>query len=127
MSEPDPLIERIEQVVEALERIPRRMAGFASHAEFDRSPEARDALDAVCMVLIAVGEALKKIDRKTDGRLLPRYPGIDWKGAMGVRDVIAHDYFDLDAEEIFDICRNDVPPLIETLRAMIEDLRRGPA
>ena len=52
------------------------------------------------MVLIAVGEAFKQIDRKTDGKLLARYPEVDWAGVMGVRDVIAHGYFDVDADEV---------------------------
>ena len=39
-----------------------------------------------------------------------------------MRDVIAHGYFDIDADEVFGICRDDIPVLIETVRKMIEDL-----
>jgi uncharacterized protein with HEPN domain len=79
-------------------------------------------LDSICMILIAVGEAFKKIDRRTEGRLLSRYPQVDWSGVKGIRDVIAHEYFDLDAEEVYDICKRDVPVLIETVRKMIQDM-----
>ena len=41
---------------------------------------------------------------------------------MGVRNVIAHGYFDIDAEEIFSICQKDIPALIGTLRKMLNDL-----
>jgi len=41
---------------------------------------------------------------------------------MGVRDVIAHGYFDIDVEEVFAICRTDIPSLIRTVRKMIEEL-----
>lgn len=125
MSDPELIIEQLEQTLEALERIPARVSGIVEAAQFFESPEGREKLDSICMVLIAVGESIKKIDRKTGGRLLGRYPAVDWKGVMGVRDVIAHDYFDLDAEEVFAICRTDVPPLAETLCAMIDDLRYG--
>jgi len=79
-------------------------------------------LDAIAMVLLAVGEAFKKIDQRTSGTLLSQYPQVDWAGVKGIRDVIAHEYFDLDAEEVYGICKNDVPVLIETVRRMINDL-----
>ena len=52
-----------------------------------------------CMVLIALGESVKTLDKLTDRKLLPTYPSIDWKGVMGVRDVIALHYFDVDPSE----------------------------
>jgi len=122
MSDAD-LIERLEDVLTALERIPRRFAGVASAAAFLESEEGRDRLDQICMVLVAVGEAMRRIDRKTEGRLLARYPEVHWQGVVGVRNVIAHGYFDIDVEQVFDICQKDVPVLIETLRKMIKELR----
>lgn len=35
---------------------------------------------------------------------------------MGVRDIIAHHYFDIDAEEIFHIIKRDLEPLLESIR-----------
>ena len=84
-------------------------------------------MDAICMILIAAGEEIKNIDRKTEGKLLSRYPGIKWRGAMGVRDVLAHGYFQVNAEQLFDICQNDIPELIETVTKMIEDVKQGVA
>jgi uncharacterized protein with HEPN domain len=117
------LREQLEAVLEALERIPRRFAGISRAEDFYSSEEGRDRLDAICMTLIAVGEAFKKIDRKTEGKLLSRYPQVDWSGVKGVRDVIAHEYFDIDGEEVFGICQDDIPLLIETVRKMIEELQ----
>ena len=41
---------------------------------------------------------------------------------MGVRDFIVHHYFDIDADEIFRICKEDVPILISVIDRMINDL-----
>ena len=41
-------------------------------------------------------------------------------------DVLAHAYFQVNAEQLFDICKNDSPALIETVKATIEDIGRGP-
>lgn len=74
------------------------------------------------MQLIAIGESLKGIDKLTNKDLLLGYPEVDWKGAMGIRDIIAHHYFDLDAEVVFNVVKNEFPNLLQTIRRMIHDL-----
>jgi hypothetical protein len=49
----------------------------------------------------AIGESLKNLGKLTSGALFAAHPEIDWKGAMGFRDVIAHRYFDIDAEQVW--------------------------
>lgn len=44
------------------------------------------------------------------------YPSIEWKEVKGVRDVIAHHYFDIDAYEIFSIINNDFDSLKDAIR-----------
>ena len=122
MYDNDSLHDELETILEEVERIPRRFSSIRSPKDFSHTEEGMEHLDSICMILIAAGEAFKKIDRKTGGRLLPRYPEVDWSGVKGVRDVIAHEYFDLDAEEVYDICKRDVPVLIETVRKMIQDM-----
>jgi uncharacterized protein with HEPN domain len=39
--------------------------------------------------------------------ILPTYPSIPWKQVKGLRDIIAHHYFDVDASQIFWILSND--------------------
>ncbi len=116
------LVERLTTVLEALERIPRRCAGIVTPSDFSDSPEGVDRMDAICMVLLAVGEELKSIDRKTEGRLLSRYPEMDWRGVVGVWDGFAQAYFRVNAEQLLSICKDDVPVLIDAVRRMIDDL-----
>lgn len=122
MSDPTGLRERLTSVLEALERIPRRFAAIRTPDDFLQSPTGQDQLDAICMMLIATGEAFKQIDRKTQGQLLARYPEVEWDGVMGGRDVIAHGYFEVDVEAIFAICQSDIPPLMATVRKMLAEL-----
>jgi uncharacterized protein with HEPN domain len=74
------------------------------------------------MMLIAVGESFKKIDFETEGKWLVKYPEIDWHGVIGLRNVLAHDYFDIDAEEIYKICRRDIPQLLNTVQRMLKEI-----
>lgn len=127
MYEPELLIERLTSILEALERIPRRFDGIVSPDDFLASESGIDKMDAICMILIAVGEEIKDIDRKTGGELLGRYPEVKWRGVMGVRDVLAHGYFQVNTEQLFGICRDNIPHLIETVRRIILDLKSGAA
>lgn len=84
------------------------------------SPEGMKNLAASCMLIEAIGESVKKIDRKTDGLLLPLRPEIPWKLVMGMRDHIAHGYFDIDADVVFQTIKKHLPPLQEAVRFFIE-------
>lgn len=42
--------------------------------------------------------------------------------SLGVRDVLAHGCFQVNPEELFRICRDDVPNLIDAVRSMLESL-----
>ena len=86
------------------------------------SPEGMKNLAATCMLIEAIGESIKKIDRKTNGSLLPLRPEIPWKQAMGMRDHIAHGYFDIDAELVFQTVKNNLNPLLEAIRFFINEL-----
>ncbi len=87
------------------------------------TPQGMEKLDSICMQLIAIGESLKNIDKITDKELLKQYPKIDWKGAKGMRDIISHHYFDIDAEEIYNVCDTKLEPLLKTIRQIKSDLQ----
>ncbi len=112
----------LTQIDAALQKICARAGRFRSADDFTATDRGLEALDSICMLFIAVGEALKHIDKITDGQLLSRYPEIDWKGAMGFRDVIAHQYFDIDPEQVFWICANELMPLLATIRKIRDEL-----
>ena len=112
------LKEKLEQIMDAVERINRRFAGITTPNDFQATDINHDKLDAIAMLLIAVGESFKKIDKETEGLFLKKYPEIDWKGVIGVRNILAHDCFDIDVEVIFKICQRDIPQLIKTLKQM---------
>jgi uncharacterized protein with HEPN domain len=79
-------------------------------------------LDVTAIRLMAVGEEVKKIDKRTDGKLISRYPQIEWRGVMGFRDIIAHGYFHIDAAVVFDTLQNNVRPLLDTVKQMISEI-----
>jgi uncharacterized protein with HEPN domain len=105
--------EKLQQVEESLHRILRRFSTIQSPEAFLANDDNLNKLDAIAMMLIAIGESFRKIDLETDGQWLRGYPEIDWSGVIGLRHVLAHDYFDIDSEEIYKICRRDIPQLLK--------------
>jgi uncharacterized protein with HEPN domain len=99
MSDRELLAERLEAILKAIERIPRRFEGIACPDDFLVSEVCVDRMDAIRMILIAAGEEFKRIDRKTEGSLLSRYPEVERRGIKAVRDVLAHGYFQVDVEQ----------------------------
>ena len=106
----------------AIERIRERTKGIRSVDDFLSSEQGMIVLDATCMLLIAVGESLKNLDKVTEGKLLPTYPSIPWKQVKGLRDIIAHHYFDIDASQILWILSNELTPLEQALQFFIDSL-----
>lgn len=103
--------ETLKNIETAIIRLQERTKAIKSVEDFLSSSTGMEKLDATCMVLLAIGESVKTLDKHTNKQLLPTYPSIDWKGVMGVRDIIAHHYFEVDPDAVFDILQNDIEPL----------------
>jgi uncharacterized protein with HEPN domain len=112
----------LNQILDATQKVITRFTPVQTVEDFTNSPEGMEKLDSICMQLMAIGESLKNFDKITNKTLLARYPEIDWKGAKGLRDIITHQYFDIDAEEIFLVCKNHISPLSEAIKKIIVDL-----
>ncbi len=88
MSEDSQLLERLQMVLSALERIPARFVSIKAPSDFVASESGLEHMDSICMVLIAVGEEFKKIDRITEGKLFVQYPQIEWRGREEFIDLL---------------------------------------
>lgn len=116
------ILHTLDKIDVAINRLQERTTVIKSVDDFLLSPDGMEKLDAACMVLIAIGESIKNLDKITDGQLLPTYPSIPWKRVMGMRDVIAHHYFDVDAEVVYSVIAKEIEPLkaaIETFKKQL--------
>ena len=99
----------LHQIQSLLNTISERTKNVTDVNDFLSSPNGMILLDAVCMNLIALGEAVKNLDKVSDGELLPKYNQIQWGGIMRMRDKIAHHYFEVDAEVVLLTVKEDIP------------------
>jgi uncharacterized protein with HEPN domain len=116
--------EILRQILWSAQTIAKRFGSIASPEDFVASEEGLEKLDAICMQLITMGESVKNLDKVTKGELLVRYPQVEWKRVMGMRDVLSHHYFDLDAEVVYSVCERHIEELIQTIQQILAELEK---
>ena len=74
--------------------------------------------DAVAKRLELIGEIVKKLldDVKN---LSPQVP---WKKIAGLRDILTHDYFDVDEELLWEVIIKDLPDLKINIIELLEKI-----
>jgi len=113
----------LSQINETILKILKRFKSVKTINEFTDTESGMEKFDSICMLLIALGEALKNLDKVTNRELLIKYPQIDWKKAKGLRDIISHHYFEMDADIIFDVCKTKIPEVSQTINQIINDIK----
>ena len=83
-------------------------------AGLTRESFAQDTMriDAVVRNLEIIGEAAKMIPES----IRVEYPNIEWRKIAGLRDILAHHYFEVDLDIVWDVVQNKLPELERDLR-----------
>lgn len=113
----------LQKISSVIETITERASAVKNPNELLCSPGGMMRLDAICMNLIALGEAVKGLDKQTHGELFPQYPEMYWSGVMRMRDKIAHHYFEIDVDVVFRTIQEDIPQLKKVIDKMIADMK----
>ena len=90
--------------------------------EWLSSPEGMKTLAANCMLLEAIGEGFRNIDERTHKQLLVSRSEIPWREVIAMRNHIAHGYFDINTDLVWDVVQNDLAPLLEATDYFITHL-----
>lgn len=109
------------QVRDSLLKIKKRSSDIKKADDFINSDDGEEKLDSICMLFMAIGENLKQVEKISGGILKNKSPDADWVGAIGFRDIIAHQYFQVDHEEVFSIIQNDLKSLLNAVEIFIND------
>lgn len=97
-------------------------ANIHSANDYYVSPGGMQTLAASCMLIEAIGEGVNKIHRVTDKLLLTERDDIPWEDIIGLRNHIAHGYFDIDGDIVFSVVKEDLSYLLEAVRFFINEL-----
>lgn len=84
--------------------------------DYYKSQSGMQLLAANCTLLTAIGEGVNRINRIIPDFLQSNFPEIPWSAIVGMQNHIAHGYFELDADLVFEAVSNDIPTLLPTIQ-----------
>lgn len=117
-------IARARQTLESVEDTVIRLIewneSIKSAEDYYASQSGMQLLAANCTLITAIGEGVNKINRVLPDFLNTEFPNIPWRAIIGMRNHIAHGYFELDADVVFEAISNDIPPLLEVIRLALQ-------
>jgi uncharacterized protein with HEPN domain len=103
----------VEDILESLDLV-KQYIGSMDSGDFK---EDRKTIDAVVRNLEIIGEASKFIP----DRIKSKYCDVDWPGMVGLRNRIAHKYFDISLNVVWRIIKNELPTLDEQMRQILQE------
>ena len=115
------VVDILDDVLQAANTIKSRTEKITKADDFLENEASLILLDSVCMQLIAIGQGVKDVDKLTNKELFVHYQTIPWRNIAGIRDILSHNYFNLNAEVIFGILGENLDALISTLEQIIKD------
>jgi len=112
----------LKQIRESIHNLELWNAPLTDVNDLLTSADGMKTLAADCMLIEAIGEGVKRVDERTHQQLLPLRPEIPWKAVKGMRDHIAHGYFDINTDLVWDVVKNDLPALRDAIDYFIDNL-----
>lgn len=107
----------LEDIQESCTRVLRYTAGMT----FEQFKEDDRTYDAVMRNLEIIGEAAKRLPDTVRAMM----PDIEWSKATGLRNIVAHAYFGISDEIVWDVVQNKIPSMKDAVDRFMER-HRGP-
>jgi uncharacterized protein with HEPN domain len=105
--------EKLRDILEAIERINR-------YAVQGRQNFEENELIQVWMIqhLQIIGEACRSLSSDTRNC----NPELPWSGIIGMRNILTHNYFEIDLDVVWSTVDNDLPDLKRKVEAILQGL-----
>ena len=116
-----PIQERLEEIIESIDLIQLWSKDIPTAQDFLLSYSKVMAFNACVMRLQVIGEHVGKILKETPA-VLEVHPEIPWLAIYDLRNIISHEYANIDEDIIFSIIRKDLEPLREAVTSIIQSV-----
>ncbi len=104
----------VHHIVDAISDIEKYRKDTVNLKEFKVDTKTQDA---ITRKLEIIGEAVNNLSRD----FLEKYSEVDWRGPIGLRNVISHEYFELSLSTIWKLLDRDLPILKSQMLKILED------
>jgi uncharacterized protein with HEPN domain len=102
---------RVRDILRAAERIQSYTSGLSQ----ERFAADDKTLEAVSFAFIVIGEAASHVPQE----VCERAGGVPWAKMRGMRNVVAHEYFGIDPEVVWETATRDIPSIVEPLKRLL--------
>ena len=103
----------LKALVETIEKIEIYSKDFSNADDFYHDTKS---FDATMMQFVVIGEIINRLDDNYKAK----HNEIPWQKIKDFRNIIAHDYFGIDADEIWDILKNKLIPLKDDILNLLK-------
>lgn len=110
--------DRLEEILESIGLIQEWSKGMETLTDFMISPSRVMAFNACVMRLQIIGEHVGRL-LKEEGNPLGAYPEIPWLAIYDMRNIISHEYANIDEEIVLSVIRDDLPKLRSVILELI--------
>lgn len=111
--------ETLQNIKRAILMLQKWNEGVESSDEWLSSIDGMQKLAGNAMMIEVIGEEVKKVEKRLGMEFLNQRPEIPWREVMGMRNHIAHGYFDINELYVLSIIQNDLAPLLDTVEYLI--------
>ena len=115
------IYDRLDAILESINLIQEWSRNRKSVNDFMLSPTGVMAFNACVMRLQVIGEHVGKL-LKNEEKPLDAYPQIPWQAIYGLRNIISHEYANIDEDIIVSVINDDLAPLKEAVEEMLKKL-----
>ena len=112
--------ELLEFIHKSISIIKRRCKDIDTADEYLSSDENLDKFEASVMRIQTIGEALKNLNKRDENFLQKVAQKDYWSEIIKMRDLVSHHYLDIQADIIFDICKNELNELDKNIEKLKE-------
>jgi uncharacterized protein with HEPN domain len=102
----------LDDISTSCQRISEYIKGVRK-AQFEKDLELQDA---VIRRFEIIGEAIKRLSREFRGQ----HPGIAWRKATGMRDILIHAYDEVDLEQVWDTITEALPSISKQIKKLLQ-------
>ena len=111
--------DRLEDILESINLIQEWSDGRKTVQDFMSSSTGVMAFNASVMRFQVIGEHVGKL-LKNEEKPLDAYPKIPWQAIYGLRNIISHEYANIDEDIIVSVINDDLAPLKDAIEEMLK-------
>lgn len=117
-------VNRLEDYLEHMLEAARLARSYVADLDKNTFLADKRTQQAVILNLVVIGEAATKISNEYPD-FITRHTSVPWKSMKGMRNRIAHGYFDIDLDIVWATVQTALPPLVDQLTVLHASLRQG--